>query len=215
MPHNGAAYRMPSKPSSGPAVDFHPGSGEGPEIPAMMLKADSALDLSDEEITAACSSPEELLIATANPPTLLALPWELLATFDAQTSKSELFEAMSPVSLAKLDWFISPGVLINQMNYSSRLDAFSLLTSCGRVYLMRDAERIRISTSQQTVETRPNRWHGQCVYGLPLKPKETERPSEFADGKQREDPGPLEEALRATETAFNARFSLVSVGLAK
>jgi hypothetical protein len=215
MAHNGVSYRMPTKATSGPSVEFQQGCGEGPDIPAMMLTADGVLDLAEEEVSAACAGPDVLLIATCNPPSLLALPWEILETLEVATPKADIYNASAPVALQQLKWLVSRGVLIAKISYSARLDIYTVLTTCGRVYLMQDVRRSYTNANQQMDEGLP-RWRGSCVYGSDSsRPTAEMRPFSEVPYHEQQDPGPLNEAIRATEVSVNERLSLLSIGLAK
>lgn len=105
-------YWVPDKGTSGPKVDFPPGSGEGTPIPGLSLKTDSYLDLHQEGLSAWCATDEFCLVVAKEPLQLVCIPWSAFYTnlervkTAPDAPKRGTFHGASVTRFSDIDWLI-------------------------------------------------------------------------------------------------------------
>lgn len=225
---------MPTRPNSGPHLDFPDGPGEGLPLPAMMLRSERVVDLAQERISAICSCDDYLVVATTEPPSLLTIPWESFytSTHASIGSSTSAMAGISRTPLRNLSWLVDHQISITAIAHSPSLQTFAFVTSCGRVYNARETSKVTvrgIGLAGQNPKT-TTQWRGSCLHGmfdstnldevngndgLQISHPKTDDKIGAEPQVPSRTPPQVSSSQRAVTIAINARFSMIAVGMQK
>lgn len=92
----------------------------------------------DMSCTSFCPTPRFLVVATANPPVLQTLHYALFTDEIHNLEQDETSELEHLAYLSELPWIVDPDSPIVDVQYNLDLDLYSLISSDGRAYAVKE-----------------------------------------------------------------------------